>query len=302
LDGSILIQCPEIYELNLKTKKREKVSGCGKLFAYGTANRVKWDAEKFIAYDNNDCYRKLLRMPRNSPLVLDEAFNFMSAMDHNKIESKELKKLFTVIRPRRLFIMANVPHIRWIDSKYREEMSHFWFQCLDRGYAVCYERDKGISKDVWHLKEVEKHMGIVKYFSSLEKIKNKLKKTPTYFDTFTFPALPQKVYDQYELVRNAHNLQRQLEEQDFSTQDIAKVITWNIMFNWDRIYMEVVKSKGNKMTYGILRDNIVIDPRSKKTMVSETTLRNWIRGVDSYIQSEGNDMTFMEKKSLIKDR
>ena len=46
----------------------------------------------------------------------DEAIRFASGMEHQKTESRELKKLFTVIRPRRLWLFFNIPNIKWIDS------------------------------------------------------------------------------------------------------------------------------------------------------------------------------------------
>jgi len=298
-EDKVAIQCPEIYELNLKTKNKDKISGCGKLFLWSERKKIKWSADKFIAYHNSDAQRKMLKMPRYSPLIFDEAFNFMASQDHNKVESKDLKRKMTVIRPRRLLMITNLPNIKWIDSKYREIMSHFWFQCLDRGLAVCYEKDKGISKDVWHLKEVEKYMGVVKYFSSLDQIKKKLKKTPTYFDTFSFPKLPEHVYDDYEYFRNAHNLQKQAEEMELGNNDIAKLMVWNLMYSWDRIHTQVIKSRDNKMTYTILRDSILVDPLTKKTLMSDTTIRNWLRGVESYIETSGKDAKFLNKKDSI---
>jgi len=91
-------------------------------------------------------------------------------MDHNKVESKEMKKLITVVRPRRLFMIANIPELMWVDSKYRDIFAHFWIYAIEKGHAFIFEKNKAVTKDKWGLKYLEKHMGVVKYFTNTEKI------------------------------------------------------------------------------------------------------------------------------------
>ena len=288
--GNVYLRCPEQYELNMKTGVRERVSGCSKIFKYSQRKKVKWSAKDFIAYDNEDAYRKMLTVPIGSPLIFDEAINFMGSMDHNKRESKELKKLFAVIRPRRLFMFFNIPEIMWVDSKYRESMSHFWFFCFERGYCVIFEKNKSVSDDKYDLKALKKTMGVLKFFTPTDKIKRGLRRHPNYFDSFGFPPLDTKTYDEYELVRNARNLQRQVEEMELSNTDVGKIMSWQLLRNWDSLKIEVDKSRDKSLTYNILRNNILVNPVNKKTMASETTIRNWVRGVDEYIKTKGQDV------------
>lgn len=295
---NVYIKCPQMYDLNLKTGKRELVSGCGKTFKYSERKKIKWAADKFIAYDNKDAMRKMLSMPRESPLIFDEAFNFMAAADHMRGESKELKKLFTVVRPRRLFMFLIVPEMRWIDSKYRDVMSHFWIRCLERGYAVIFERDNGIAPDKYHIKSLEKNMTGIKMFTPMDKVKKNLKKHVCYFDGFRFGELNEKVYDEYELVRNARNLQRQVEEMEFTNKDMAKLAAYNLLFHWERIHQAVMRSRNNKITYQILRDEIFLDPLKRKPIASDTTIRNWINGIESYVESQGKTADGFESEDV----
>jgi len=46
---------------------------------------------------------------------------------------------------------------------------------VDKDYSVD-EKDKAVTKDKWHLKELSKTLGTIKYFTSIDKIKNKIKK------------------------------------------------------------------------------------------------------------------------------
>jgi len=293
------IKCPIALELDEKTGEKKKVSGCGGKFVYSQRKKIKWDPGKFIAYDNQDVVRKIFSLPQCSPIIADEAINFLSTLDHNKTESKELKKLFTVVRPKRFFYFFNIPELTWVDSKYREVMSTFWIRCIERGTAVIFERDKGEAKDKYHLKELEKIMGTVKFFTPMEKIKRSIRKHPCFFDMIKFKELDKKTYEEYEYVRNARNLQRQIEEQELSNKDIAKVMSWNLLRNWDRIQIEVNKSKDNRMTYNLLVREILLNPVQNQKMVSEGTLRNWIFGVDEYVKSKGKSTEVFEGSDLI---
>jgi len=302
LNGKALIRCPDSYELDIKTGLKKKISGCGQLSKYSELKRIKWEAKRFIAYDNQDMLTKLFSLPVGSPLVADEAVNFASAQDFAKSESKELKKIFTVIRPKRFFIIFNIPEFTWLDQKYREGMSTFWFRVIERGTAIIFERDKGEAKEKYHLKELEKIFGVVKYFTDMTTIKKRVKKHPCYFDMVHFKDLPQTVYEDYELVRNARTLQRRVEEMEITNKDIAKIAAYNLLNNWDRIKIEVDKTKEYKLTYSVLTKEILVDPLTRKPLASETTIRMWVNGVREYLKSKGENLAGFDFIEQPKDK
>jgi DNA polymerase III delta prime subunit len=284
------IQCPIDTEMDLKTGQKKHISGCGKKFLYSQRKKIKWSAEKFVGYNNDDVMRMIYTMPKNSPIIADEAIKFASASDFNKAESKEMKKLFTVIRPKRFWFFFIIPEITWIDSKYREGMSSFWIRMIDRGTAAIFEKDKGVTVDSWHLKEMEKLMGVVKYFTPIDKIKRNVMKHPCYFDMFRFGELDEKIYNEYEMFRNAKNLQQQIKEQQFNQKDYAKLMAYNLIENWDRINLKVRESKEFKMTYSVLCSEILSDPLTRKSVAGDQTVRNWIRGIREYIETRGENV------------
>jgi DNA-directed RNA polymerase subunit RPC12/RpoP len=290
MSGKWKIRCPDTNELDLKTGVKRKVSGCGHIFSYSELKRIKWDPRRFIAYDNSDVINKIFSLPMGSVLICDEAINFGSSMDFAKTDSKELKKLFTVIRPKRLLIFFNIPEFTWLDAKYRENLVTFWLRGIERGTAIIFEKDKGESKEKFHMKELEKTMGVVKYMTNTEKIKRNLKKHPCYFDTIHFAELPEKIYEEYELVRNARTLQRQMEELELSNKDLAKLMTYNLIRNWDSLKIAVDNSKEKRLTYNILMNEILTDPLTRKKIASDTTARLWVTGVENYIKSRGKDV------------
>ncbi len=283
------VTCPYKYKLDMKTGEKTIESGCGHKFMYRDRKIPRWDVSKFLAYDNKDLMDKIFTMPDFSPIIADEAVKFASSQSWSKSDSKDLKDLFTVIRPRRFLMFFNVPEMTWIDQRYREGMSSFWMRIIERGRCVLFEKDKGEAKDKYHLKELEELMGVVKFFTPMDKIKAKLKKHPCYFDTFDFPAIPEKQYAEYELYRNAVNLQRQVEERELSNKDIAKIAVYNIMRNWDRLKIEIDKSKEYRPTYALIADEITSNPLTRERVVSDATLRNWVDGVSNYIKTKGQN-------------
>lgn len=217
----------------------------------------------------------------------DEAIKFAAAQNHNKAESKQLKEIFAVIRPRRLMFLMCIPEFTWLDSKYREGMSSFWLRLINRGEAVLFEKDKGIADDHYHVKKLQKLMGSVFHYTDVRKLKSKLTKHPCFSSLIQVPTLSDAVYNNYETVRNALTLQRQIEEATLSNKDMAKMVAWNVMNNWDNIRLQVQKSKSNRMTYQILINNVFRNPITTKSLISEPTARNYIKAVDDYVASKG---------------
>lgn len=217
----------------------------------------------------------------------DEAVRFAAASEFNKTESRELKKLVAVIRPKHYWIFFNIPAFGWIDSKYRESMSSFWLRMIDRGTGIMFEKDKGECKEAYHVDELQELMGTVKFFTPVDKIKRKVMKHPCYFDTFTFPELPENVYREYELVRNAINLRREIEKAEISNKDIGKIVCYNLLNNWDRIASFIQRSKDSRITYQILSQEILVDPVTQKSLASDQTLRLWVQSIERFIASKG---------------
>ena len=303
VSDNIYIRCPIEYKLDLATKKKVPVRGCGKVFPLSQRKKVKFDADKFIAYDNKDVLDKMFDLPQYSPFIIDEAMNVLAGQNHNKSETKYLKEKINVIRPKRHMIFYNIPEVTWLDSKVREGFASFWLRMIDRGEVILFEKDQGESMDKWHLKELNKMMGIVKFFSSADKIRRSVRKHPCYFDSFSIPAIPQATYDDYEYFRNAKNIQRELEELEVSDKDVSKFVAWNLSKHWDRIKVAVDRTKQGKMTYRVLMDEVYRNPVTMKSFVSEPTLRNWITGVDKYVSSSGKDITtFADSPVSVEDK
>ena len=294
LNDTAMIQCPIRYRLDLKTGEKKAIRGCGHKFKWSQRKKIKWEAKKFIAYDAQGLVDLLFNAVENSPIIADEAFQILGGQNHNRAENKYLKEVINNARPKQHIMLYCIPEVTWLDSKLREGFSSFWMRLIERGEVVIFEKDKGESKDKYHMKELEKIFGTVKFFTPMDKIKRNLKKHPCFFDTFKVPELPEKIYQDYNLYRNSVLLQRQVEELSLSNKDIAKMMVWNLMNQWGRIKIAIDKSKEARPTYSILQNEILIDPISRKSLASEPTLRNWLKGVDDYVKTKGSESKTFE--------
>ena len=294
LNDTANIQCPIQERLDLKTGRRVKVRGCGHKFKWSERKKIKWEAKKFIAYDAPGLIDLLFNAVPYSPIIADEAFQILGGQNHNRSENKYLKEVLNNARPKKHIMFYCIPEVTWLDSKLREGFSSFWIRMVERGSAIIFEKDKGEAKDKYHMKELEKIFGTVKFFTPMEKIKRNVRKHPCYFDSLKVPAIPAKVYDDYEMYRNSVLLQRQVQELALSNKDIAKIITWNIMNQWSRIKIAVDQSKEARPTYDILQREIIVDPVSRKPLASEPTIRNWLKGVDDFVKTKGADALAFE--------
>ena len=92
-DDTAWIQCPIETELDLKTGTKKETAGCGHKFKYSQRKRIKWDASKFIAYDNSDVIDKIFNLPIGSPLVCVAGSTKVTIKENNKIHKTVISKL-----------------------------------------------------------------------------------------------------------------------------------------------------------------------------------------------------------------
>lgn len=240
--------------------------------------------KKYIAFDNEEVMQKITSLPTYSPLIGDEASRFAMGEDWAKTDSKELKKVVAQMRPRRLIFFMNLPKLGWLDKKYREEMIKIWVWIPTRGHAIIFEPDMnpGID-DAWHLNTFKKFSKRkISHFSDINRILKIAKKNPCYVDNFVFPEVPQEIYVDYEKIRNKRAFETK--EKYVDQKEVGKVIIHNLRKKWPK-YLEMIK-KGelNKWRYQLILDELLMDPRSDKKLVSSiNTMQNWIKDIDKGI-------------------
>ncbi|KKK86513.1 hypothetical protein LCGC14_2762490, partial [marine sediment metagenome] len=172
-----------------------------------------FDMEKYMAYTNADITEKIYSLPKYSPLIGDEAVRFAWSRDWNKAENKELAKLSTQIRTKKLIFFMNIPKLPWIDSAYREQLLDIWVwihssfaEGKKTGYAMIFEPDRNQAEtDSWHLDTLKKHMRKkerIGRFTEIQRLFRIVKYNPCFVDAFPFPKMPEDLYESYLKVRD----------------------------------------------------------------------------------------------------
>jgi len=248
----------------------------------------KFNFDLYLAYDNIEVREKVFDLPPYSPILADEGVRFMMGEDWMTSESKQMKKLFAQMRTKHMLVFANIPRFRWVDSKYRNDMTTFWVRIMFRSFAMVLQPDLGEAKDPWHLKDLEKLMGNYQYFTSeeqLTRIADKLvRKHPCCFDYFKFPKVPNEIYKEYLIARNKKAFERRDETQQIDQKQLAKIVTYNLMQNWEQILGAVKSSKKKSPTLKILEQFAFVDPNSQEPVVTHMTISNWNKEIKKLVK------------------
>jgi len=269
--------------------------GCGKTTFNIQVNRrysqrylkVKFDNDRFTAWDNYDVFTKIHTLPEYSPLNCDEAVRFAMGEDWMTAESKELKKLFTQIRVKHMIVEFAIPDFWWLDRKYRESLITIWVHIVKRGYAIVFLPDltPGVD-DVWHRDQFRKlfKRTTFNFFSAnIDKIIKLMRKHRCYYDEFKFPKLPERVYNDYLKIRN----KKVFDKTELTTRKhlrqfrkyMVKIPFWNVYHRWKEL-ANLVKENEEKITHSKLQKFLAYDPITKEELITPETVRAWIRDVE----------------------
>lgn len=262
----------------------------------------KFDLAKYTAYTIEDVFRLADKLERYSPLCCDEAVNFAMGEDWNKAENKRLKKVFTKIRTKHLIFFFNIPDLWWLDKKYRENMMTLWIHIVKkdvlRGHARVMLALPNLApaiEDRWHrdwllkaFKKVHWH-----FFSDIEKMMKILRKYPCYYDEFTFPKLPERIYQKHLELREKRMLDEAYEP--ISRRDLIlyspvfhlhndlhsvmkKILKKiDVQASVKKAVLDVLKKKKKNLSYRDIIDTIYRNPISDEHefIISRDLARRW---------------------------
>ena len=248
-----------------------------------------FDLKKYIAYNNDDVIEKIHTLPKYSPLIGDEAVRFVWSRDWNKAENKELARLATQIRTKKLIFFMNIPKLAWIDSVYREGMLDIWVwihasfdehgkEC----HAMIFEPDDNQGQtDSWHTdilkKKAKKRKNRIGRFTPIDKVYKIIKMHPCFVDTFKYPVLPFELYERYLKIRNERVFER---TKDFVNQrDTSKIMVYNIKQRWKELTEAVQKGRFDTPSYKMIMKILLQDPRTKQFIVKDTSINTWYKEV-----------------------
>ena len=237
-------------------------------------NEKHFDFTKYVIYDNKELQSKVMQLEQFKPIVADESVRFAMAQDWAQTENKSLMELVAQVRPKNLTFMFCIPRMTWLSKKY-QQMCTFWIKIYERGFAVVFRPDLSESDDLFHLKkllELEKHFFLG---DDIDSLMNRVRTHPCYFDEFTFPAMPQKLEEEYMKARNSYVFDQERHTQEEQLKNDFKgrkgVSHW-IMYNLRKQGMSEVDIA--KLTY---------NPMTKLPMASPATVCEMLKVTESAI-------------------
>ena len=254
-----------------------------------------FDMEKYIAYNNEDVIEKIYSLPPYSPLIGDEAVRFAWSRDWNKAENKELAKLSTQIRTKKLIFFMNIPKLPWIDSAYREQLLDIWVWIHSSfsggkktGYAMIFEPDRNQAEtDSWHLNTLKKHMRKkerIGRFTEIQRLFRIVKYNPCFVDAFPFPKLPEDLYQVYLKVRDKRAFETT--RQQITQKDMAKIILYNLKQNWGKLVNELETRRFDTPTNKIMAEFLLKHPLTGKEVIGTNSIQKWYNDVKSTLPIE----------------
>lgn len=281
--GNALITSGKDYTVKPNLFEPCPVCGCQSI---GRVDEI--DFKRYLAYDNEDVKELIYTLPAFSPLLPDEGVRFLMGEDWMLTENKELKKLFAQMRTKRLLVFTNIPKFKWLDSKYRNDMTTFWIRILQRGLVILMQPDLGEDDDPWHMKEFQKKLKSYFYFTPrevlLKRAEDLKKNVPTVFDYFFVPKVPEHIYQKYLEARDAKVFERKSKDVNLDQKEIAKIAAWNLMENWDKIIGAIkMNSRFQKPTLKILERFVFCHPNTDEPIIRYTTIRNWLQTISRAI-------------------
>lgn len=251
---------------------------------------------KYVAYNNDEVYRKINALSLYSPLIADEAIRFAWTREWYKSEHKEIIKLGAQIRTKKLIFMMNIPRFAWLDKAYREGLLDMWVWIHSyvnqegqlEVYAIVFEPDRNQGeKDAWHLNKLIKTRGKIErigIFTTIDKILKIVENHPCFFDAFKFPPLPAELYAEHLEQRNKAIFKG--EEMFIEQKQIGKVISYNLCYNWDKIMEAVQQSRLKKPNVRMIADVFLKDPVKNEGLIVHSTIHKWVEEIKKKLPPE----------------
>lgn len=247
--------------------------------------KVNFPFTKHSAYNNEEVIAKIHGLDMHMPLIADEAVRFAWSRDWNVAENKELVRLATQIRTKKLIMFLNLPVFSKLDKVWRDSLIDLWvwihYIITKRGkrcFAFLFVPDLNQGQpDPWHLDLFKKRIRnrVLNQFTDFGTVKNYMRKHPCYFDSFEYPALPDSIYQTYKEIRDARAFETQ--EQKFDKQAIVEAMIYNIRNNFPKIKDDVEHQKGpiknrKYCNIDIIHRHIMLNPITTEQLMSKGTV------------------------------
>jgi len=260
---------------------------CPKCGSSAVKRTSRFNIDRYLAWDNEDLKEKIYtELPKYSPIMVDEGVRLFMGEDWNKTESKQLKKLVAQMRTKGFIVLTNIPKFKWIEGKYRNDMTSFWIRVLKRGLNLVLEPDLGETDDPWHLKEFEYLLGSYSYRTSTQELIDKAEKLkrrhPCVIDYFFVPKVPDEIYAEYQKSRDKKAFAREVDVVD--EKEMGKIVVYNMLNNYDLFFEAIEKTRDKKPTVKLLSESLFFNPNTGESIITFSTVANWNREMSKKVK------------------
>lgn len=224
--------------------RREGLGKSSLAILMGIVGDQKFDLRKNVIYtpDFDQINTMVYGLPFGSYISYDEAVQAFTKMDRFENFQTKLVKLFVRCRKQFKVHMLCMPDITDYRKEFRIRRIRWWFELIDRGKCIVLKSDRVPGNpDPWHLgkwnkfvEEKRAKLGRNYALESSEETADMLRQHGGYVGEFSFPALPEAIYNAYLSISKEH-------EQEGFEQDVT----------WERKVLCGVLLNGiNKLTGG----------------------------------------------------
>ena len=262
-----------------------------------TQRKMEWVMDKFVIISPNqtNVSESMLKLPKISPITLDEATNSLHKGDWYTKEQKFLNKFFTLARQEFKIVFVLIPRIQDLNKYFREGRIKMWVHILERGTAVLFVKDDNpFTEDPWHFKHAKKMLD--KYHNRWmgnigEKI-NLLEKLKIYRGFIRFDALSKEDKETYLELKKLKKYKDLVEEESF---DIWKQYMLKVYWH----LRQRRKEKGS-ITYEDMPSIIGVDRLSVKEW--KRRYEHFFRRIDNDADKRETTQPEVTNNSLLKEK
>lgn len=170
-----------------------------------------FDVKQNVVYTREQLEAAIKKLPRYSPIVVDEAVNVLFSRDDQK--NSQIIKVLEACRSRNLAILFCMPDFSAMDAKARKSRIRLWVDIRKVGEGVEFIRRRRTASDP-HRTDPWNNW-------AFDQIGSQLERHPNFLGIIRWGRLPEALRAEYVAHKNASELLSEVDEQEEKASDIV---------------------------------------------------------------------------------
>lgn len=250
---------------------------------------------------------KLMRLPKYTPVIVDEAIKVMYKLGWQSRASIMLNTIYSICRAENKLSILCMPKFSNFSNFFRQHRVKVWIQVVERGHALVFIRNPfaDFTDDAWNFKENQKLLDKLtenrQYVEvSQDEYVDALRQTKNFAFEFWFNKMPEDLRKEYDAYKEEVRQTLDIEESNSgivqlyrnATRQAVKVLTTELKLNQRQVSetLEISLFTTNQM----LRE-LGMRKKDKRETENRKTLKEQIQNISPAIDtSEGGDINASE--------